>query len=258
MMPAVFHPEVKAQEGGTFLKPGFQYEQARAAGEERKALGEAATAAAKARADEAKQERLDRADDSAKLRRELQEDAQAHAKELKEMSQTGGLTPASEAVVINRLTTQWDKHKSGEREMQRQYQLMTTGLNRVEKDPIGGSQAVLVTFQKILDPTSVVRETEYARSASGLAILSRLEGLYDRYTKGGAGVPKKDLEAMVATAKEFLDNTKGSTAGLRARVGRTADHFGVPRDLIFEEDTSGGTDAAPSGGRTIGKYEVVQ
>ncbi len=145
------------------------------------------------------------------------------------------LSPTSEAAIINRLQVQWDKSNSAAREMNRQFNLMTTGLNRYEADPIGGSQAVLVTFQKILDPISVVRESEYARSPQGLALLDRMQGFVERLAKGGAGVPKEELAAMVETAKQFKQNTADSLPGLRARSTRVAGRYGIPTDLIFDD-----------------------
>jgi hypothetical protein len=66
------------------------------------------------------------------------------------------------------------------------------------------SQGVLVSFQKLLDPTSVVRESEYARSAAGLSLVSRLEGFKTKLEQGGAGVSADDLKEFVNTAETFL------------------------------------------------------
>ena len=102
-------------------------------------------------------------------------------------------------------------------------------------DLAAGSQAVLVTFQKILDPTSVVRESEYARSAAGQSLLSRIQGYYDRLAMGGAGVPVEELEKFAQLADEFVKNATSGTsvAMIHDRIGRTADHYRIPRDLIF-------------------------
>jgi hypothetical protein len=80
---------------------------------------------------------------------------------------------------------------------------------------------VLITFQKILDPTSVVRESEYARSADGVALTARMEGYMERLAKGGAGVPKADLKAMYETAQAFLDELDDYNDSIRARTART-------------------------------------
>lgn len=60
------------------------------------------------------------------------------------------------------------------------------------------SQAMLVTFQKMLDPTSVVRESEYARSGEGQSLVNTIYGQYQKLAQGGAGVTINDL-------KEFYD-----------------------------------------------------
>ena len=87
-----------------------------------------------------------------------------------------------------RLGEAWRKNTATEREMKRQRDLMQVGLEQARKgDMAAGSQAVLVTFQKILDPTSVVRESEYARSASGLSLIEQVAGALERLKEGGAG-----------------------------------------------------------------------
>lgn len=158
------------------------------------------------------------------------------------------LSATSEGAMINRLQTQWDRAQKGPKEMERQFHLMQTGLDRFRNgDTNGGSQAVLVTFQKILDPISVVRESEYARSAQGLGLLQRMEGFLQKHLgvlkagPGGAGVPPEELGAMVETARQFLEASKHAADGARARTARTAARYGIPEDLVFD-------DAEPSGG----------
>jgi hypothetical protein len=66
------------------------------------------------------------------------------------------------------------------------------------------SQGVLVAFQKLLDPTSVVRESEYARSGNGLSMVGQIDGYLTKLKQGGAGLTAEDLEEFVNTANEFL------------------------------------------------------
>lgn len=66
------------------------------------------------------------------------------------------------------------------------------------------SQGVITAFNKLLDPTSVVRESEYARSAEGLALISRVEGQYSRLTQGGAGITADDLQEFSETAETLI------------------------------------------------------
>lgn len=136
----------------------------------------------------------------------------------------------------DKLAKEWNTASTSTREMRRQYTLMQTGLKRFRQgDKNGGSQAVLVTFQKILDPSSVVRESEYARSSAGVSMMARLEGYVDRLEKGGAGVPDAELSAMVDTAQQFLKDMNNFTQGQRQRIARTAKEFSVPPDLIFDD-----------------------
>ena len=137
------------------------------------------------------------------------------------------------------LAGQWTKATADRDKMRQQYSLMQTGLSRVDADPIGGSQAVLVTFQKILDPPSVVRESEYARSSQGLAAKDWLQGMYDRYSKGGAGVPKPVLAEMVKTAQAFVtdENLKTGLDNIQARLHGTATRYEIePRDVFGPDD----------------------
>ena len=193
------------------------------------------------RDEQANEDRAFRGEQSALTREAATERAEADREFRRTIADTRStqrlaITPTAEVAMINRLQTQWDKAQSSTREMNRQYSIMQTGLNRFRQgDRNGGSQAVLITFQKILDPTSVVRESEYARSAEGVAMMQRMQGYAERIAQGGAGVPDAALAEMVATAQMFMRNLEGANRGIRQRAGRTADRYGIPHDLVFDD-----------------------
>jgi len=149
------------------------------------------------------------------------------------------------------LSKQWTTERTAGREMERQFSLMQTGITRYEADPIGASQAVLVTFQKILDPSSVVRESEYARSPQGLALMDRLQGMYERYSAGGAGVPKPVLEGMVETAKQLLAGVKGASDTVRQRIQDTATSYEIDPRLVLGADMPAAAVGVPPPGAAL-------
>ena len=73
------------------------------------------------------------------------------------------------------------------------------------------SMTIITNIQKILDPTSVVRESEYARVGAGQSVWNRIEGTFDRLKQGGAGVSKIELEGFVSMANQFLEGYKDVT-----------------------------------------------
>lgn len=168
------------------------------------------------------------------------------------------LTATSESNVINRLSNQWTAATKTSRELRRQVDLMDRGLEAARRgDLTAGSQAVLVTFQKILDPNSVVRESEYARSAAGQALLARIEGAVEQIQKGGAGVPVRELEKFAKLAREMTSNSTDYLKGVRERIGKTADRYGIPRELVLEEMPTEPSGSAPKQIRGIEDYNAL-
>lgn len=75
--------------------------------------------------------------------------------------------------------------------------------NRVALD-----QALISIFNKVTDPNSVVRESEYARTAQNLPFVNAFSGAFAKFSKGGAGLTNKDREALVWGAK-VIANEQG-------------------------------------------------
>jgi hypothetical protein len=145
-------------------------------------------------------------------------------------------------------TDQWAAATTSQREMSRQFSLMQVGMNRWQADPVGGSEAIIATFKKILDPSSVVRESEYARTGEGVNLLGRMEGLRDRWLGGGgAGVPESVLREMVTTARTMLtdENIRSGLDNIQKRIIANAALDNIDPTLIFGPDARAGL-GAPS------------
>lgn len=158
------------------------------------------------------------------------------------------LTPGQAFSATRQLRNDFVRETQAAREVQNQFRLMQSAIDAARKgDMAAGSQGVLVTFQKILDPTSVVRESEYARSASGQALLSRIEGAAQKLAQGGAGIPVRELESFVALAGQFAQNQAAAASETKAQIDAIAEEYSINPANITRE-YGGGPAATPAGG----------
>lgn len=71
------------------------------------------------------------------------------------------------------------------------------------KNKVAIDQALINMYNKILDPSSVVRESEYARTASDLSALNKIKGAVQKMSTGGAGLTDEDRMALVEMGNRF-------------------------------------------------------
>jgi hypothetical protein len=57
----------------------------------------------------------------------------------------------------------------------------------------------------MLDPSSVVRESEYARTPSDQAMLSRVKGKFEKLKSGGAGLTDVERKAIYDMTQRFKE-----------------------------------------------------
>ncbi len=69
-------------------------------------------------------------------------------------------------------------------------------------------QGLITMYNKITDPRSVVRESEYARTAENIPFVNRIIGAIQKIEQGGAGLTDEDREALVFGAK-IIANERG-------------------------------------------------
>lgn len=77
--------------------------------------------------------------------------------------------------------------------------------NPQEINRIATDQAVITSFNKILDPRSVVRESEYERTEANQALVRRAQGWLARLSRGGTTLGEKDLTEIKDTAQAMAE-----------------------------------------------------
>lgn len=141
-----------------------------------------------------------------------------------------------------KLASNFERITEDARDARRQQNQMEAGLSQAKTRIQNGesiaaaSQAVLVTFQKVLDPTSVVRESEYARSASGLSLVGKIEGFATKLQAGGAGVSVKELQQFIDLGREFLKGYEVSTLNQAKLIKNQADSIGANLENVLPPD----------------------
>jgi hypothetical protein len=66
-------------------------------------------------------------------------------------------------------------------------------------------QALITIMNKMMDPQSVVRESEYARTPGDLALINRVKGAFEKIQKGGAGLTDEDRKAIAKIGKKYYE-----------------------------------------------------
>lgn len=78
---------------------------------------------------------------------------------------------------------------------------------RQQGKPVAPADQVLITaFNKMIDPQSVVREGEYARTTTGQSVINRLSGITQRAITGGAGLADADRQAIKETSDRLYND----------------------------------------------------
>ena len=115
-------------------------------------------------------------------------------------------------------------------------------LDNPEGSRIAIDQATIISFNKILDPTSVVRESEYERTPGDAAWFNRAKAAVNRIKKGGK-LDKSDILEIrdVARAMEKIRRRTANTKIERRRKfatdrGLKADEVAMPYGEILSDN----------------------
>lgn len=101
------------------------------------------------------------------------------------------------------------------------------------KSRIASDQALGVLFQKMLDPTSVVRESEFARTPEGAAAVNRLLAIAPQLRFGGLRLLDTDRRALVTMARKLLRESKITANRAFGEFSIRADEIGLNKKIVF-------------------------
>ena len=124
----------------------------------------------------------------------------------------GGLTPTQKnnAILAANRQLSYRPEVKDYREMGRYVTNINTAMKEAKttNNFVAVDQTLINAFNKLNDPTSVVRESEYARTANDIKLLNRIRGKYEKLLEGGAGLTSEEREAIARMSKNFYAAAK--------------------------------------------------
>ena len=110
-------------------------------------------------------------------------------------------------------------------------------------------RALVIAFAKILDPTSVVRESESAAIANSGSLDEGMKALLLNALQGGGGLPPNIRTEIVTLARDMYANKMPGVERRIMMLTETAKRAGLPPDLVFAGDLK--PPALPPGVRQV-------
>lgn len=164
----------------------------------------------------------------------LVKDASGNWKTVFTAEQKESLTPYQKFQATQAIAKDTQARTENAREMARQAELIKNSYNNILKggDRSLNTQAIITSFNKILDPSSVVRESEYDRTAQGQSLINQLQGKYDNIVSGGAGVTEATLKEANDIAQRYLEGAKSSILKQNERAAQMAQQFGLNEAFV--------------------------
>jgi hypothetical protein len=117
-----------------------------------------------------------------------------------------------------------------------------------------GDIALITSFMKMLDPGSVVRETEFATARNTTGLYDRLKNQISNLNDGTLiSLKSNQREQYVALAKKYLQAAQNQARKEKASVGIVSKNYGLNDDNIFgvfgqKEPNLDDTPEPPTGG----------
>lgn len=123
-------------------------------------------------------------------------------------------------------------------------------------------QALVYQFSRILDPNSVVKESEYAMSAANLGKVSQARQFYDRMTKGEL-LTKDQIAKMKEASRLLIEAARSSLnahneyyRGLAIRKGVAPEN--VITDTFYGSTSRGGADASAKAAELAARIKKLE
>ncbi len=117
-----------------------------------------------------------------------------------------------------------------------------------------GDIALITGFMKMLDPGSVVRETEFATARDTAGLYARLENMLTKL-RGGQFLQPNQRQEYINLAQQYYDSAKKKADQEKKALGIVVRNYKLNPDNVFGEETqvapAGAATPAPSAGLQV-------
>lgn len=163
---------------------------------------------------------------------------------LDEQTAEGALTLQQKIAEEARLRGEYAKRTEDLSAAERNFSIIETSA----MDQSGAGDIALVTsFMKMLDPGSVVRETEFATAANAGGLLAKLNGIAKK-VETGQFLSEQQRADFKRLASEYLNAAKTQEQGVQQSFNLIVENYGLDPVNVFGARAA--TAPAPAGGET--------
>lgn len=148
---------------------------------------------------------------------------------------TGGTTPTLTSDQLTSLNTLRDDATKATAELNAMRDAWTNVNTFYQNAGAVSDRALVIAFAKILDPTSVVRESESAAIANSGSIDAGLKAMLLNALQGGGSLPDDIRNEIVALSREMYANKMPAVQSRLGMLVETAKRAGLPADLVFAD-----------------------
>lgn len=153
---------------------------------------------------------------------------QKTALELKAM-EAGTLSPDKKFDKERTLNQEYYKRTEGLRESNRNYEVIK---NSAADDSGAGDIALVTSFMKMLDPGSVVRETEFATARDTVGLLDKLKN-QEQQIKTGKFLSESQRQDFVRLADQYLKAAEREGLAARRSIETLVNTYGLNEQAVF-------------------------
>lgn len=98
-----------------------------------------------------------------------------------------------------------------------------------------GDMSMIFSYMKILDPTSVVRESEYKNARDAIGKIPQLGNIPKRWTKGDQ-LTEEGRQGFLALARQLYAAKKTDRDNVVNQFKAQADEYGIPHKVLFPDE----------------------
>ena len=108
---------------------------------------------------------------------------------------------------------------------------------KTSKNFVAIDQALINGLNKMIDPNSVVREGEYARTIQNSPLFNRILGKVDQIRAGGGGFTPEERSALVSLMRDFNRDAESLYQTHASEYERLAEESGIdPKRIVVRRD----------------------